>query len=78
MGEAMHFHPDDVEVRDTRVGRKHEVTAMHKPTGHLGDEGRHLLQVVRKECMLTLERRVAARVEEENEIAPEDARRTSG
>jgi hypothetical protein len=54
------------------------VTAIHKPTGTSVMKDGISFQVVRKECMLTLERRVAARVEEENEIAPEDARRTSG
>jgi hypothetical protein len=78
MGEAMHFHPDDVEVRDTRVGRKHEVTAIHKPTGTSVMKDGISFQVVRKECMLTLERRVAARVEAEDELSPENARRTSG
>ena len=34
MGEALkQFHPEDIEVTETRVGRKHEVTAIHKPTG---------------------------------------------
>jgi hypothetical protein len=31
MGEALkQFHPEDIEVSETRVGRKHEVTAIHK------------------------------------------------
>ena len=48
MGEAMHFHPDDVEVRDTRVGRKHEVTAIHKPTGTSVMKDGISFQVVRR------------------------------
>jgi hypothetical protein len=78
MGEAMHFHPDDVEVRETRHGRKHEVTAIHKPTGTSVMKDGLSFQIVRKQCMETLEKRVAERVEKEGELSPEDARRTSG
>jgi hypothetical protein len=43
MGEALQFHPEDIEVTEIRVGRKHEVTAIHKPTGISVMKGRHLL-----------------------------------
>jgi hypothetical protein len=77
MGEAMHFHPDDVEVRDTRIGRKHEVTAIHTPTGTSVMKDGISFQVVRKQCMETLEKRVAERVETD-EVPAERAQRDSG
>jgi hypothetical protein len=43
MGEALQFHPEYIEVTEIRVGRKHEVTAIHKPTGISVMKGRHLL-----------------------------------
>jgi hypothetical protein len=59
MGEAMRFHPEDIEVRETRIGRKHEVTAIHKPTGISVMKDGISFQVVRKQCLETLENRVA-------------------
>jgi protein subunit release factor A len=77
MGEAMHFHPDDVEVRETRHGRKHEVTAIHTPTGTSVMKDGISFQVVRKQAMETLEKRVAERVETD-EVPAERAKRDSG
>jgi protein subunit release factor A len=77
MGEAMHFHPDDVEVRETRHGRKHEVTAIHTPTGTSVMKDGISFQVVRKQAMETLEKRVAERVETD-EVPAERAQRDSG
>jgi protein subunit release factor A len=77
MGEAMHFHPEDVEVRETRVGRKYEVTAIHTPTGTSVMKDGISFQIVRKQCMETLEKRVADRVEED-EVPAERAQRDSG
>jgi hypothetical protein len=33
MGKAVELNPGDIGVEETEVGRKHEVTAIHKPTG---------------------------------------------
>jgi hypothetical protein len=64
MGEALkQFHPEDIEVSETRVGRKHEVTAIHKPTGISVIKDGLSFQITRKQCLETLEKRVA----EENE-----------
>ena len=65
MGETLDFHPDDVEVRETEVGRKHEVTAIHKPTGISVMEDGISFNVVRKQCMAALEERVKEHVEQE-------------
>ena len=65
MGEALHFHPEDIEVRDTRVGRKHEVCVIHKPTGTSVMKDGLSFQVTRKQCLETLEKRVAERENEE-------------
>jgi hypothetical protein len=69
MGEALQFHPEYIEVTEIRVGRKHEVTAIHKPTGISVMKGRHLLPGHTKQCLETLENRVAEKNEknEENE-----------
>jgi hypothetical protein len=67
MGEAMHFHPDDIEVTETRIGQKHEVTAIHKPTGTSVMKDGISFQVTRKQCLETLQKRVAERENEENE-----------
>jgi hypothetical protein len=33
MGKAVQLNPEDIEVKESHVGRKHEVAAIHKPTG---------------------------------------------
>jgi protein subunit release factor A len=55
--------------RKIRVGRKHEVTAIHKPTGISVMKDGISFQVTRKQCLETLENRVAEKNEknEENE-----------
>lgn len=64
MGEALkQFHPGEIEVTETRVGRKHEVTAIHKPTGISVIKDGLSFQITRKQCLETLEKRIA----EENE-----------
>ena len=64
MGEALkQFHPEDIEVTETRVGRKHEVTAIHKPTGISVIKDSLSFQITRKQALETLENRIA----EENE-----------
>lgn len=63
----MHLHPDEVEVRENRVGRKHQVTAIHKPTGISVMNDGISFEIVGKECMRTLEKRIAERMEEEGE-----------
>jgi protein subunit release factor A len=64
MGEALkQFHPEDIEVTETRVGRKHEVTAIHKPTGISVIKDGLSFQITRKQALETLEKRIA----EENE-----------
>jgi protein subunit release factor A len=69
MGEALQFHPEYIEVTEIRVGRKHEVTAIHKPTGISVMKDGISFQVTRKQCLETLENRVAEKNEknEENE-----------
>jgi protein subunit release factor A len=67
MGEALHFHPEEIEVKETRVGRKHEVTAVHKPTGISVMKDGISFQVTRKQCLETLENRLAERNEENEE-----------
>ena len=65
MGEALkQFHPDDIEVMDTRVGRKHEVTAIHKPTGMSVRKDGLSFQITRKQALETLENLVAEKNEE--------------
>ena len=64
MGEALkQFHPEDIEVTETRVGRKHEVTAILKPTGISVIKDGLSFQITRKQALETLEKRIA----EENE-----------
>jgi protein subunit release factor A len=63
MGRAVDFNPRDIEVKETEVGRKHEVTATHKPTGISVIKEGISFQVTRKEALQELESRVA----EENE-----------
>jgi hypothetical protein len=63
----MGFHPEDIEVKETRIGRKHEVTAIHKPTGISVMKDGISFQVVRKQCLETLENRVAEKSEENEE-----------
>jgi protein subunit release factor A len=71
MGEALkQFHPEDIEVRETRVGRKHEVTAIHKPTGISVIKDGLSFQITRKQCLETLENRVAE-LNEKNEESEE-------
>jgi protein subunit release factor A len=67
MGEALPFHPEDIEVKETRVGRKHEVTAIHKPTGISVMKDGISFQVTRKQCLETLENRIAEENEENEE-----------
>jgi hypothetical protein len=50
MGETLHFHPDDVEVRETQIGQKHDVTASHTPTGIWVIKDGISFNVVRKQC----------------------------
>jgi protein subunit release factor A len=69
MGEALkQFHPEDIEVTETRVGRKHEVTAVHKPTGISVIKDGLSFQITRKQALETLENRLA----EENERNEKD------
>jgi hypothetical protein len=59
-GEALkQFRPEDIEVTETRVGRKHEVTAIHKPTGISVIKDGLSFQITRKQCLETLEKRIA-------------------
>jgi protein subunit release factor A len=68
MGEALkHFHPEDIEVTETRVGRKHEVTAIHKPTGISVIKDGLSFQITRKQALETLENRLTEEYEEEAE-----------
>jgi protein subunit release factor A len=67
MGEALQFHPEYIEVTEIRVGRKHEVTAIHKPTGISVMKDGISFQVTRKQCLETLENRVAEKNEENEE-----------
>jgi protein subunit release factor A len=72
MGEALkQFHPEDIEVTETRVGRKHEVTAIHKPTGISVIKDGLSFQITRKQALQTLENRLAEEYEE-NEQSEED------
>jgi protein subunit release factor A len=64
MGRAVQFNPQDVEVKETQVGRKHEVTATHKPTGISVIKEGVSLQVTRKQALQELENRVAESGEE--------------
>jgi protein subunit release factor A len=64
MGRAVQFNPEDVEVKETQVGRKHEVTATHKPTGISVIKEGVSLQVTRKQALQELENRVAESGEE--------------
>ena len=71
-GEALkQFHPEDIEVTETRVGRKHEVTAIHKPTGISVIKDGLSFQITRKQALETLENRLAEE-HEENEQNEED------
>jgi hypothetical protein len=54
-------------MRENRVGRKHQVTAIHKPTGISVMNDGISFEIVGKECMRTLEKRIAERMEEEGE-----------
>ena len=70
MGESLkQFHPGEIEVTETRVGRKHEVTAIHKPTGISVIKDGLSFQITRKQALETLENRIAELNEknEENE-----------
>jgi hypothetical protein len=64
MGRAVEFNPRDIEVKETQVGRKHEVTATHKPTGISVIKDGISMQVTRKQALLELENRVAEGNEE--------------
>ena len=59
MGEALNLHPEDIEVQETRVGRKREVTAIHKPTGISVIKEGISRQVTRKQALAALEDRLA-------------------
>jgi hypothetical protein len=64
MGKAVQFNPQDIEVKETEIGRKHEVTATHKPTGISVIKEGVSLQVTRKQALQALENRVAESNEE--------------
>jgi len=64
MGEVVDLHPEDIEVTETRVGRKHEVTAIHTPTGTSVMKDGISFSVTRKQAMEELRDRLAERNEE--------------
>jgi protein subunit release factor A len=64
MGEAVGLHPDDIEVKETRVGRKHEVTAIHTPTGTSVMKDGISFSVTRKQAMAELRERLTEKAEE--------------
>jgi hypothetical protein len=53
------LNPEDIEVKESRVGRKHEVNAIHKPTGIWVVKDGISFQVTRKQALQELENRVA-------------------
>jgi hypothetical protein len=59
MGKAVQLNPEDIEVEESRVGRKHEVTAIHKPTGISVVKDGISFQVTRKQALQELDNRVA-------------------
>ena len=63
MGKAVQLKPKDIEVEESRVGRKHEVTAVHKPTGISVVKDGISFQVTRKQALQDLEIRVAEQSE---------------
>lgn len=65
MGEVVELHPDDIEVTETRVGRKHEVTAIHTPTGISVMKDGISFSVTRKQAMEELRARLAEKHENE-------------
>jgi protein subunit release factor A len=64
MGEVVDLHPEDIEIKETRVGRKHEVTAIHTPTGTSVMKDGISFSVTRKQAMEELRDRLAERTEE--------------
>ena len=64
MGKAVQLDPEDIEVRETEVGRKHEVTAIHKPTGISVIKDGISFQVTRKQALQELQNQVAQSNEE--------------
>ena len=59
MGKAVQLDPEDIEVKETEVGRKHEVTAIHKPTGISVIKDGISFQVTRKQALQELQNQVA-------------------
>ena len=59
MGKAVQPKPKDIEVEESRAGRKHEVTAIHKPKGISVVKDGISFQVTRKQALQDLEMRVA-------------------
>jgi hypothetical protein len=51
MGKAVQLNPEDIEVKESRLGRKHEVTAIHKPTGISVVKDGISFQVTRKQAL---------------------------
>ena len=64
MGNAVELNPEDTEVKETEVGRKHEITAIHKPTGILVIKDGISFQVTRKQALQELQNQVAESNEE--------------
>jgi hypothetical protein len=64
MGKDVNLHPDDIEVREAEVGGRHEVTAIHTPTGTSVVKDGISFSITRKQALKELGERLAEKNEE--------------